>query len=74
MPALELVQRSSGFPAIAESGVDVRNPKYAASRPRIVEWAVQGVVSEQRRVRPRKHEGLVLEISSNSSTTSIKEI
>src|SRR5207248_1085215 len=66
MPALDFVQRSSGLPAMAESGVDIRNPKYAASRPRNVECAVQGVVSEQARVRPRKQDGFVLETSSNS--------
>jgi hypothetical protein len=69
---LELVQRSSGFPAIAESGVDVRNPKYAARRPRNVECAVQGVAAEQARECPRKQGVFVLEISSNNSTTSIK--
>src|SRR5947209_6462150 len=74
MPALDFVQRSSGLPAMAESGVDIRNPKYAASRPQNVECAVQGVVSEQGRACPRKQDGFVLETSSNSSTTSIRWI
>jgi hypothetical protein len=72
MPVLELTQKSFGCPAIAESGVDIRKFEYAARRPRNVECAVQGVVSEQTRVRPRKHDGLVLETSSNSSMTSIR--
>src|SRR6266705_7021796 len=59
----ELVQTSSGFPAMAESGVDSRNPRYAACRSRQRECAVQGTLSEHARLRPRKHVSLAHDMS-----------
>src|SRR3954470_5661347 len=54
------VQTSSGSPAIAESEVDVRNPKYAPSTPCHAKCAVQGEVAEQARELLRKQVAALL--------------